>query len=210
VELTERAAAEIKSVVRQQGLDERSTRLRVCVDGYGARRTFTLDLTDHREEGELEVESRGVPVVFARASQPRLNGVKIDFLEVGGQRGFVFDAPSIRKGEAPGKGDPSAPMPDEQQVREVLHRIIDPEVGVNVVDLGLVYGITIDGRKVHVRMTMTTPACPLGEHITNEATSFITSAYPAVQNVDVEIVWEPAWGPHMISDAARKQLGWSR
>jgi metal-sulfur cluster biosynthetic enzyme/Fe-S cluster assembly iron-binding protein IscA len=210
VELTQSAADEIRQVVQQQDLGEQGAWLRVSVDGYGTRRSFALDLTDHREPAEVEVESRGVHVLFSPEHQPRLNGVTIDFLEVGGQRGFVFNTPSVQKSSMPGQGDASAALPDEDQVREVLHEVIDPEVGVNIVDLGLVYGIALADGLVRVRMTMTTPACPLSEHITNEITTFTTQAYPAVRSVEVEIVWDPPWKPSMISDEARKVLGWSR
>lgn len=94
-------------------------------------------------------------------------------------------------------------------VRDALRLVIDPEIGMNVVDLGLVYGTDVTGGHVRVTMTMTTPACPLGESLTAEAEAAIRREVPGVTSVTVELVWEPPWQPAMMSDAAKEQLGWT-
>ncbi len=94
----------------------------------------------------------------------------------------------------------------EAQVREALGEVIDPELGVNIVDLGLVYGVEIDDRRVRVVMTMTSPACPLGDYLKDLADSSIRRRVPGVRDVEVVLVWEPAWHPDRMSDAARRQL----
>lgn len=93
------------------------------------------------------------------------------------------------------------------QVREALRLVIDPELGVNVVDLGLVYDVSIDDGSVRVSMTMTTPACPLGESLAEEAEAAIRQNVPGVTSASVDLVWEPPWRPSMMSDAARARLG---
>ena len=93
------------------------------------------------------------------------------------------------------------------QVRGALRLVIDPELGVNVVDLGLVYDVSIDDGSVRVSMTMTTPACPLGESLAEEAEAAIRQNVPGVTSASVRLVWEPPWQPSMMSDAARAQLG---
>ncbi|MDP3235762.1 MAG: metal-sulfur cluster assembly factor [Myxococcales bacterium] len=92
---------------------------------------------------------------------------------------------------------------------EALRAVIDPEVGLNVVDLGLVYGVEVVGADVHVRLTMTTPACPLGEQIVRDAEDHLR-ALDGVDEVTVELVWEPAWSPERLSPAGKEQLGWNR
>ncbi len=82
-------------------------------------------------------------------------------------------------------------------------------MGLNVVDLGLVYGVEVVGADVHVRLTMTTPACPLGEQIVRDAEEQL-GALDGVGEVTVELVWEPAWSPDCLSAAGKEQLGWSR
>jgi metal-sulfur cluster biosynthetic enzyme len=98
----------------------------------------------------------------------------------------------------------------EEDVREALRDVVDPEVGINVVDLGLVYGVEVDEGHVRARMTMTTPACPLHGYLTTMAESAIRTQVPEVRSVSVELVWDPPWSPEMISEAARRQLGWSK
>jgi metal-sulfur cluster biosynthetic enzyme len=96
----------------------------------------------------------------------------------------------------------------EADVRDALQEVIDPELGVNIVDLGLVYGIDIedDGRSVRITMTMTSPACPLRDYLQDLVESTVTSRLPEVQRVNVEIVTDPPWTEELMSDAARRQL----
>ena len=97
-------------------------------------------------------------------------------------------------------------MTDE--VLDALRRVVDPEIGINVVDLGLVYETQVQDGHVHVAMTMTAAACPLGESIAEEARTAIRKHVRGVTSVSVDLVWEPPWQPSMMSAAAREQLGW--
>jgi metal-sulfur cluster biosynthetic enzyme len=91
-----------------------------------------------------------------------------------------------------------------------LRNVIDPELGLDVVALGLVYGIDIrDDGALDVKLTMTTPACPLGEQIVDDAKRHLL-AVEGVRSVDVTLVWEPMWTPDRMSEDARKALGWKR
>lgn len=91
-------------------------------------------------------------------------------------------------------------------VRAALQHVIDPELGINIVDLGLVYRIEIDGARVRVVMTMTSPACPLGEYLADLVGSTVRQRVTGVQDVDVVLAWEPAWTPEMMSPEARRLL----
>lgn len=95
----------------------------------------------------------------------------------------------------------------EVRVRETLSGIIDPEVGLNIVDIGLVYGIEADSRHIRVRMTMTSPACPMSEMLLEEVQAGLRHAYPDI-DPDIELVWEPQWTPEMMSPKAKTLLGW--
>ncbi|MBI4515219.1 MAG: metal-sulfur cluster assembly factor [Deltaproteobacteria bacterium] len=101
-------------------------------------------------------------------------------------------------------------MINEAEIWEALRQVIDPEIGVNVVDLGLVYGVEASGDAVSVKMTMTTQACPLHAYLTESAEQAIKRCLPAVESVVVEMVWDPPWEPAMMAEAAKQQLGWRR
>ena len=94
----------------------------------------------------------------------------------------------------------------EADVRDALRKVIDPEIGVNVVDLGLVYGIDVDDRCVRITMTMTSPACPLRDYLQDLVESTVTSLVPDAERVVVEIVTDPPWTEDLMSDAARRHL----
>lgn len=92
------------------------------------------------------------------------------------------------------------------QVEESLYDVIDPELGINIVDLGLVYGITSDtNNNVTIIMTLTTPGCPMHDSITNGVKHRV-SQIEGVGNVEVTLVWEPAWNPNSMTDKAKELL----
>ena len=101
-------------------------------------------------------------------------------------------------------------MATDADIRDALRTVIDPELGVNIVDLGLVYRIDVEGPRVRVEMTMTSPACPLGDYLKGLVEAAVTGAVPGVQHAEVALVWEPAWDPDMMSDQARRQLDGGR
>ena len=94
----------------------------------------------------------------------------------------------------------------EAQVYEVLRECFDPEIPVNIVDLGLVYGVTMTGNVANVMMTLTAPGCSMGAMIKQDIEEKLLGL-PGLEDAVVEIVWDPPWTPHMMSEAARKQLG---
>lgn len=99
-------------------------------------------------------------------------------------------------------------VPTEDTIRDALRYVVDPEVGLNVVDLGLVYHIDVSAEHIRVRMTMTTPACPLGDTIMESARAAIHAAAPKVNDIEIELVWDPPWSPEMMSEIARQHFGW--
>lgn len=99
-------------------------------------------------------------------------------------------------------------LPTEETVREALRLVEDPEVGMSVIELGLVYRIDVAPQRVQVQMTMTTPACPMGGLITDDARRAIGALFPEGVEVDIELVWEPPWTPDMMSESAKQTFGW--
>lgn len=95
----------------------------------------------------------------------------------------------------------------EQTVLAALREVIDPEVGVNIVDLGLVHLLECGARRVYVGLIMTTPACPQGGHLCDLAAAAVART-AAGRSVDVELLDYPLWSPERMSDAAKRQLGW--
>jgi metal-sulfur cluster biosynthetic enzyme len=99
-------------------------------------------------------------------------------------------------------------MTTEEIVREALRNVIDPEAGMNIVDLGLVYRIEAAPERVRVAMTMTTPSCPVGPMLVDEARAAIRAALPGAADVAFELVWEPPWDAAMMSARAKQHFGW--
>ncbi len=97
-------------------------------------------------------------------------------------------------------------MPVDEMVREALREVIDPEIGVNIVDLGMVYEIGIEEQKATITMTLTTPMCPLSEYI-DAAVKEALEPVPGIQDVEVNLVWKPPWTPAMMSEDAKLELG---
>jgi FeS assembly SUF system protein len=95
----------------------------------------------------------------------------------------------------------------EEQIVKMLKTVYDPEIPVNVYDLGLIYGVDIDDKKnVTITMTMTAPACPVADFIAEDVKMRVESI-PEVQNVEVKIVFEPEWHQGLMSEEAKLELG---
>ena len=97
-------------------------------------------------------------------------------------------------------------MVSKEEVFGVLKTVMDPEIALNIVDLGLVYEVRVEGNSVSIKMTLTTPACPMGPKLMDDVKRKV-SALKGVESVDVEIVWAPPWSPDKMSDYAKMELG---
>ena len=105
--------------------------------------------------------------------------------------------------EAPGEG---APPPTVDQARLVLRRVKDPELYLNIVDLGLVYDVRVADRIVEVDMSLTSPGCPSGPEIMGDVERQLREL-PGVRDVEVNLVWSPFWSPERIEPRVRAYLG---
>lgn len=100
----------------------------------------------------------------------------------------------------------NTPQLDEATVLDALRQVIDPEIGCNLVDLGLIYDVAILGSKVKVTMTLTTPGCPMHESLCGGVQVALLNL-EGVDDAEVELVWDPPWHPAMMTDAGRAQAG---
>ena len=100
------------------------------------------------------------------------------------------------------------PTTAREAIVEALRTVLDPEVGINIIDLGLVYGIEATPTAIRVALTMTSSACPLGAYLEEAAERAVRARVPEAKSVAVAMVWQPAWDPAMMSPEARRQMGW--
>lgn len=100
--------------------------------------------------------------------------------------------------------------PDELRgaIERALHNVIDPEMALSIVDIGLVYGVTITGGRARVRLTMTSAACPVTDVIVDDVHAELGRVLPDGEDIEVELVWEPAWTPERLSARAKAFMGW--
>lgn len=98
-------------------------------------------------------------------------------------------------------------MYNEEQVMECLREVNDPELGINLVDLGLIRGVAIENNNITVTYTLTTPACPMNEYIDAEVVETLKERLPGVETVTPKLSWEPLWTPAEMSEDAKLELG---
>jgi metal-sulfur cluster biosynthetic enzyme len=100
----------------------------------------------------------------------------------------------------------AAPVPTEEDVMEALSNVIDPELGLDFVELGLIYGVEVDDGAVKVTFTLTTPGCPIGPQVTEQIDEFV-GELEGVKSVESEMVFTPAWSPEKMTEDAKFALG---
>ncbi len=100
-------------------------------------------------------------------------------------------------------------MPTPEEVRSVIQeKVVDPELMLNIVDIGLIYGVEIsEENSAEITMTLTSPGCPAGPQIISDVQRETHTAYPDLEEVNVHLVWTPFWNPEMMSDDAKDELG---
>jgi metal-sulfur cluster biosynthetic enzyme len=107
--------------------------------------------------------------------------------------------------EAPAATHAEAP-PSADQVKLALRKVKDPELNLNIVDLGLIYDIAVEGSEVQIDMTLTSPGCPAGPQIMTDVER-VLKAMPGVTNVAINLVWQPFWTPDRIEPRVRAYMG---
>jgi metal-sulfur cluster biosynthetic enzyme len=122
--------------------------------------------------------------------------------EFGGGNATPEVEPSSNSAPVNGK----EPPPSADQVKLALRKVKDPELNLNIVDLGLVYDISVEGADVDVDMTLTSPGCPAGPQIMGDVER-VLKAMPGVENVKINLVWDPFWTPDKIEPRVRAYMG---
>ena len=102
----------------------------------------------------------------------------------------------------------SGPPGLKKPIEDALHRVVDPEVAMTIVDVGLVYGVTVTNDRLHILLTMTSAACPVADLIVDDVGAELDRVAPGDMSLDVELVWEPAWTPERMSARAKAFMGW--
>lgn len=98
-------------------------------------------------------------------------------------------------------------MPTEIEIEEALRNVIDPELGLDFVELGLIYEVAVDGPTVTVTFTLTSPGCPIGPQVSEQMKEFV-SELEGVEEVETKMVFSPPWSPELMSEDARFALGY--
>lgn len=93
-------------------------------------------------------------------------------------------------------------------ITAALRKVVDPEVALSIVDVGLIYGVAVSADKVHVRMTMTSAACPVADMLIDDVHAELEQILPLEMAIEVELVWEPPWSPACMSERARSLMRW--
>ncbi|MBG7618888.1 metal-sulfur cluster assembly factor [Herbaspirillum sp. AP02] len=93
-------------------------------------------------------------------------------------------------------------------IQQALTRVVDPELSLSIVDVGLIYSVRVVDGVAHVELTMTSPACPLSEVVLDDARAELHKVLPAGHGLDIRLVWEPPWAPTRMSAKARYFMGW--
>ena len=153
-------------------------------------------MTERAFDVEEVNEARAVPKAPPlRAVAEAQAGHKPDYLD-----GFLNPKPE------PVETEGSADDAIIDEVVAALRQIHDPEIPVNIYDLGLIYGVDVANGHATITMTLTTPHCPVAESMPGEV-EIRVCAVPGIQSCDVKLVWEPAWDPGKMSDEARLEMG---
>ncbi|MGP8135497.1 MAG: metal-sulfur cluster assembly factor, partial [Thermoplasmata archaeon] len=178
-------------------------------------------MIDRASPRDLPVEVDRLLLLIDRASVAFLRDAEVRYRTDQSPPGFEVVGPFLPSrpvatapgaAPAPGASPPATPGARpafEEKVRDALRNIFDPEIPMNIVDLGLVYDMSVDAAgDLTIRMTMTSPGCPSIEELVREVETTARAASGAPK-VHVEVVWEPPWGPDRMTDFARRQFGFA-
>lgn len=197
--------------------------VRVWVErGMRPHAQMMIDRPSHRD---VPHEVEGIPLLLDESSLHFLRDAEIRYHRDHQPPGFEIVGPFLPS-VLPSPAPPSAPPPVagtsppspgasadrsavEEKIRQALKNIYDPEIPMNVIDLGLIYGMDwSEAGALTIRMTLTSPGCPAVEAFTDEVTRAAREA-AGLPDVKVDIVWEPPWGPERMSEFARRQFGYA-
>jgi FeS assembly SUF system protein len=213
ITITEKAAAEVNRIIGEQQaadpmLGKIYLRLRIVGGGHsGIQHKLDLDPIVDLKRDEL-FEFHGIPTAVDKRSLIYLENAKVDFHDNTNRRGFSVSS-GINTGASrpPASAAPQSESALEESVVAALRTVFDPEIPVNIYDLGLIYDLKIDpSGAVSIRMTLTSPACPVAGSLPGQVQARVQDV-SGVASAKVELVWDPPWSMSRMSEEARLQLG---
>ncbi|HSE84526.1 MAG TPA: iron-sulfur cluster assembly protein [Thermodesulfobacteriota bacterium] len=161
--------------------------------------------------GEKEARSSGGVRDRVKEESPEVNDIPTRNGAVEGEDGFSQNEEmkneETKNEETKDETASSTAPVTKEMVLEVMSNIYDPEIPVDIVNLGLVYDVDVQDGSVHVKMTLTSPGCPTAGEMVYEAQTLIEEM-PGVKEATVEVVWDPPWDPSKMSEEARQALGY--
>lgn len=201
IHFSDLAKQKVKEFIKSTGKPDMA--LRISVTGKTATAfnySFALEEAGAERTTDTYVRDGGFPTRIDPDSVKSLKGSTVDWVIKEGQAGFSVNNPNDPK-------PANTPNEMKDQIIDALKTIFDPEIPVNIYDLGLIYDVIIDEQKnVQVKMTLTAPNCPAAEQLPQEVKAKVESV-PGVLTSAVDLTWEPPWDKAMMSEAARMQLG---
>lgn len=200
IKFTDKAKEKVKFFLesaKEQGMALRISVIDRNKDGFQYH--FGLDPYKNEHDDDIIVREGGFATRIDSKSSKWLKGSTVDWLAKDGKEGFAVV-------------NPNSPVPtgSKDELKEtIIHElktIFDPEIPVNIYDLGLIYDIAIgDDKVVDVTMTLTAPNCPAAESLPNDVKNKIENI-PGIEKAKINLTWEPAWTPAKMSEAARLEL----
>lgn len=178
------------------------------IEAAGNRTEIEMTLTSADSDSRETIEKQIRQVLQRR--HPELTSIDIVYRFDPPWRDDFITPEGRQQLEAPiaiPEADEDLPLSAEAVIN-ALKLVLDPEVGLNVVDLGLVYDVSVVDTAVHIDMTLTTPGCPLHASIEAAVRRTIETRHPEVQDITLNLVWNPPWDTDRITPAGRQQLGW--
>jgi len=198
---TELAKSKVKEFIQGTGKPEMVLRIRVTgKNEKGFTFGFSLEEPVGERIGDQVFKEHGFPVCLDSNSLPAVKGATVDWVTQEDGAGF-----SVKNPHAPILSESALEL--KQTIIGAIRNIYDPEIPVNIYDLGLIYDILIDEEtRVTIRMTLTAPNCPAAESLPAEVKEKVAGV-PSVKECTIDLTWEPAWDKTMMSEEARLQLG---
>lgn len=200
IKFTDKAKEKVNFFIanaNEQGMALRISVIERNKDGFQYH--FGLDPYKNEHDDDVTVREGGFATRIDAKSAKWLQGATVDWLNKDGKEGFAV-------------ANPNSPVPtgsNEELKETIVHElktIFDPEIPVNIYDLGLIYDIVIGADKVvDVTMTLTAPNCPAAESLPNDVKNKIENI-PGIEKAKINLTWEPAWTPAKMSEAARLEL----
>ena len=211
LQVTQLAETELKQLLARQ---KKPLDVRLYVVS-GVFPTIHMNL-DTAKPGDAVVEASGIKFVIDPLSTRYLDDAKVDCVLDAEGPAFKITGPNVPE-DVESKGKPTettipptaSNKEKEEAVRKALKKVFDPEIPMNIVDLGLIYAYEWNEQgKLNIRMTMTSPGCPVADILVEEVKRVADDALGGDQSV-VEVVWEPPWGPDKMSEFAKRQFGYA-